>query len=61
MREAWDRTEFERKKENKKREKSGINKYNLGLSALPHNTFEEQYQELCKKLFQEIEEKKEHY
>jgi len=24
MREAWDRTEFERKKENKKREKSGI-------------------------------------
>ena len=23
MREAWDRTEFERKKENKKREKSG--------------------------------------
>jgi hypothetical protein len=33
----------------------------LGLSVLPDETFDDQYKDLCKKLFQEIEEKKEHY
>ena len=33
----------------------------IGLGALPSDTFEDQYKELCKKLFGEIEEKKEHY
>ena len=28
---------------------------------MPEETFEEQYQELCRKLFEEIEEKKNHY
>jgi hypothetical protein len=32
-----------------------------GLGPLPNETFEDQYQDLCKKLFNDIEEKKEHY
>eukprot|EP01016_Furgasonia_blochmanni_P047808 TRINITY_DN705_c0_g2_i1.p1 TRINITY_DN705_c0_g2~~TRINITY_DN705_c0_g2_i1.p1 ORF type:complete len:220 (-),score=59.30 TRINITY_DN705_c0_g2_i1:755-1414(-) len=54
MREARERTEYERKKENKRRQK-------LGLPELPEETFELQYREMCKKLFDEIEERKQHY
>lgn len=64
MREAWERTEYERKKENKKRVKNGnfiFLKKILGLAQLPDETFEDQYRDLCKKLFEEIEEKKSHY
>jgi len=54
MREARERTEFERKKENKRRVKAG-------LVELPEDTFENQYKEMCQKLFDEIEERKNHY
>jgi len=54
MREARERTEFERKKENKRRVKAG-------LVELPEDTFEGQYKEMCNKLFDEIEERKNHY
>ena len=54
MREARERTEFERKKENKRRQK-------LGLPDLPLDTFESQYRDTCQKLFDEIDERKQHY
>lgn len=40
MREAWERTDYERKKENKKREKNGFLLI-LGLNPLPSETFED--------------------
>eukprot|EP01017_Pseudomicrothorax_dubius_P031922 TRINITY_DN4126_c0_g1_i1.p1 TRINITY_DN4126_c0_g1~~TRINITY_DN4126_c0_g1_i1.p1 ORF type:complete len:232 (+),score=88.04 TRINITY_DN4126_c0_g1_i1:109-804(+) len=54
MREARERTEYERKKENKKRER-------LGQPPLPEETFESQFRDMCTKLFDEIEERKQHY
>jgi len=32
-----------------------------GMAQLPDDTFDDQYKELCRKLFDEIEEKKTHY
>jgi DnaJ family protein C protein 8 len=54
MREARERVEHDRKKENKKRVKEG-------KPELPEDTFEMQYREMCQKLFDEIEERKNHY
>ena len=53
MKEAKERTEFEREKENKKRLKNG-------QLPLPDSTFHEQYQETCLNIFKDLEEKKEH-
>lgn len=53
MREAKERTDFERSKENKRRQK-------LFLPQLPEDTFEADYKETLKKIFDEIEEKKMH-
>ena len=54
MREARERVEHNRKKENKKRRKKG-------LTDLPTSTFEFEYKEMCKKLFDEIQERRMHY
>jgi DnaJ family protein C protein 8 len=54
MREARERVEFERIKENKRRKKQG-------LPDLPPETFENEYKDMCERLFIEIEERKEHY
>jgi len=54
MREARERVEFERGKENKRRKKAG-------LPDLPEDTFEAEVRDTCDKLFIEIEERKEHY
>ena len=54
MREARERTEYERKKENKRRKKKC-------LGPLPESSFEPEYQEMCKKLLDEIEERRLHY
>ena len=54
MREARERTEYDRKKDNKKRRKKGF-------EELPESTFEPQYKEMCKKLLDEIEERRQHY
>lgn len=54
MKEAKERTIFEREKENKKRIKNG-------LSELPDDTFEGMYRENLKKIFDEIEERKVHH
>ena len=51
MREARERADFDRKQENKKRQKQN-------LPPLPEDTFEGQYREVLKKLLDEIEEKK---
>ena len=53
MREARERTEHERSKENKKREKQG-------LPPLPEDTFEMDYILTVKKIFEDIEERKNH-
>lgn len=53
MREAKERTEFEREKENKRRVKNG-------QLPLPESTFQEQFQETCLKIFKDLEDKKEH-
>ena len=54
MREAWERTEYDRSRENKRREKNGI-------PALPDDTFYPEYKANCRKIFDEIEDKKAHY
>ena len=54
MREARERVEYERKKENKRRKKKG-------LIPLPEDTFEGEYKEMCKSLMNEIEERRIHY
>lgn len=53
MREAKERTEYERTKENKRRLK-------LDLPQLPDDTFDSDYKVTLKKIFDEIEEKKLH-
>ena len=54
MREAKERVEYERKKENKRRQ-------DMGLEPLPHENLNSEVQAMCKKLFEEIEEKKQHF
>ena len=54
MREAKERVEYERKKENKRRA-------DLGLDLLPQDTFNIEVQGVCKSLFEEIEERKQHF
>lgn len=51
MREAKERVEYERKKEEKRRK-------DLGLEPLPEETFNIEVQNMCKKLFEEIEDRK---
>lgn len=51
MREAKERVEYERKKEEKRRK-------DLGLEPLPEETFNIEVQNMCKRLFEEIEERK---
>lgn len=51
MREARERVEFERKKENLRR--TGV-----GLAKLPQDTLDPAVQEMCSKIFREIEERK---
>lgn len=53
MREAKERTEYERSKENRKRQKNG-------QPDLPEDTFTAEYKENLEKIFDEIEEKKVH-
>ena len=54
MREAWERTEYDRERENKKRVKAGI-------TSLPEDSFFPEYKANCRKIFDEIEDKKAHY
>jgi len=54
MREARERTEYNRKKENKKRKKKG-------MEPLPESSFHPEYKEMCSKLLDEIEERRLHY
>ena len=54
MREAWERTEYERQRENKRREKAH-------MSLLPQDTFMQEYKANCRRIFDEIEDKKSHY
>ena len=54
MREAKERVEYERKKENKRRE-------GVGLELLPEDTINSEVQKMCKQLFEEIEERKQHF
>ncbi len=51
MREAKERVEYERKKENVRRQ-------SIGLDPLPEETFNIEVQNKCKQLFEEIEERK---
>ena len=51
MREARERTEYEREKENRRRAK-------INLPMLPEDTFNSEYRAMCDKLFNEIEERK---
>ena len=53
MKEAKDRTLFEREKENKKRNRSG-------QPPLPEDTYATDYHQMCQKIFQDIEERKNH-
>lgn len=53
MREAKERTEFQRERENKKRTKNG-------QLPLPDSTFQQQYQETCLNIFKDLEDKKDH-
>ena len=54
MREAKERVEYERKKENARRQ-------TVGLDPLPEETFNIEVQNMCKQLFEEIEERKQHF
>ena len=54
MREAKERVEHERKKENARRA-------SIGLDLLPEETFNIEVQNMCKQLFEEIEERKQHF
>ena len=54
MREAKERVEYERKKENARRT-------TIGLDSLPVETFNYEVQNMCKQLFEEIEERKQHF
>jgi DnaJ homolog subfamily C member 8 len=54
MREARERIEFERKKENRRREM-------LGLAKLPEDTFDSEVRDMSNRIFREIDEKKFHF
>ncbi|CAG9330355.1 DNAJC8 [Blepharisma stoltei] len=54
MREARERVEYERKKENCRRDM-------LGLAKLPEDTFSSEVQDMCNRIFREIEERKIHF
>ena len=54
MREAKERVECTRKKENERRK-------GLGLEKLPDETFNLEVQNMCKQLFEEIEERKNYF
>ena len=54
MREAKERVEYERKKENARR-------LAVGLDNLPEETFNIEVQNMCKQLFEEIEDRKQHF
>lgn len=54
MREARERTDFERKKENKRRTK-------IGIPLLPEETYESEYKSMVHRLFKDIEDRKCHY
>ena len=54
MREARERVEYERDTENKRRKK-------LGMGPLSNDNFNFDVQNMCKKLFEEIEERKKHF
>lgn len=54
MREARERIEFDRKKENRRREM-------LGISKLPEDTFDSEVQDMSNRIFREIEEHKFHF
>ena len=54
MREARERVEYERDLENKRRKK-------LGMGPLSNDNFNFDVQNMCKKLFEEIEERKKHF
>lgn len=54
MREAKERVEYERKKENARRS-------TIGLDSLPGETINIEVQNMCKQLFDEIEERKQHF
>lgn len=53
MREAKERVDFDRKKENRRRE-------TLGFSKLPEDTIDSELQDMCNRIFREIEERKIH-
>ena len=61
MNEAKEKTDFEREKENKKRKKLGRSLIDLGQASLPEDSYDNQYQANCRLIFDEIEEKKNHY
>lgn len=54
MREAKERVEYERKKENARRAA-------IGQEKLPDETINIEVQNMCKQLFEEIEERKQHF
>lgn len=54
MREARERVEFDRRKEDQRRQM-------LGLGKLPLDTFESEVTEMCNRIFREIEERKFHF
>ena len=54
MREAKERVECQRKKENDRRKA-------MGLEKLPEETFNLEVQNMCKQLFEEIEERKNYF
>ena len=54
MREARERVEFDRKKENRRREM-------LGIGRLPEDTFDLEVQDMSNRIFREIDERKFHF
>ena len=54
MREARERIEYERKKENRRREM-------LGIGKLPDDTFDSEVQDMSNRIFREIDERKFHF
>jgi len=54
MREAKERVDYDRLRENKRR---GAN----GIPLLPEDTYESELKDMCQKLFEEIEERKKHF
>jgi len=54
MREAKERVDYDRLRENKRR---GAN----GIPLLPEDSYESELKDMCQKLFEEIEERKKHF